>query len=225
MKQKAVATTILAACILAVSPVAAMDAIAHEVIAKKASVKSAMSESGMKAKKDNAQPLEENLNEQVKAALETVKKVMPDLQSYSINEIFTGVQKTQQGEIEIVGLELRGEPGEPYEDSLGVALVAVNAKTGELIGADIQNGFPSLEEPLEYEQAMELARDYLEQVYGDQAKQYEVEKVRSYFFGINKEKAQTNVSFQGPEDTIHLVLDNNGDLKRILKDIYSENNS
>lgn len=196
--RKALTSTVLAALLLSVSPL-----LTHEAAAQ--------------SKKSVEQTSSTELNAAVKATIETIGTVMPDIKDYEIISIRKNEETTVAGKIEVFQIEMMGAP-HPVKPNY--AYLRINADTGELIIAEIQNGLPSTNSPLSDQEAESQASTYLETLLGDKAEDYTFSKVYTYTLGENNDKPVTVVTFESDENSVHLALHGNGELGRFLKDIY-----
>uniref|UniRef100_UPI00289873FE hypothetical protein n=1 Tax=Brevibacillus reuszeri TaxID=54915 RepID=UPI00289873FE len=157
------------------------------------------------------------LNEEAKATLERVGTALPDIKDYEIIRITKKTETSVTGDIDVFEIQLLGAP---HPVNPNFASVRINAVTGELIVAEIQNGLVSTT-PLNNQEAKSKASSYLETLLGDAAEDYLFSNVYTYTLG-NDDKPVTVVTFESAENSVHIAIDGNGDLKRFLKDIYPQ---
>ncbi|NRS48720.1 hypothetical protein [Brevibacillus sp. HB2.2] len=204
-KRKALAFTLMTALLLSNSA----------VLTTEAAAKASSTEEEVISKKLTA----ENLDDNAKATLELVKEVMPDMEKYDIIHVRVYENlKTRNGDrIDQLEVELMGTPeGEkPHH-----ALVRMNAKTGELIGAEIANGLLKSEAKLNKEEATKKGFEYLKHFFGEKADKYGVSDVRNYVFGDGAK--QILVIYTAPDHDIYVTMDSEGELKAAKKDMLIE---
>lgn len=214
IKRTVLTATILATSLLAISPVWAQSTIKQENSSQTAAQVSDKVSSA-KAKKSKKLSVED-LDKKSQETLQSVMKVMPDLNDYLIQKITKEIQNSNAGKIEVYEIELNGKP---EGDAPNTSRVRIDVATGKLIVAEIQNGLTT-GTPLGNSDAEKKADEYLQKLLNNEAKNYQFTSVYSYKLGENQDKPVTLVTYKSKSDEVYISLDSNGELKRFLKDIY-----
>lgn len=214
-KRTVITATLLATCLLSVSPVWAQQATSQQNVNKTGVSKvSDKAHSSAKAKKSKLSLAE--LDEKSQETMKLVAEIMPELNDYRILSISKEVQNSTRGTIEVNEIEMSGEPA---GDAPNYARLRIDASTGELIVAEIQNGLPSVV-PLNDTVAEKKAHEYLQKLLNSEEKNYKFSTIYTYKLGDNQDKPVTLVTYTSENNDVYISLDGNGELKRFLKDIY-----